>query len=388
MSTINTVKSRDSLKPRHAPYWQQIRRGCFVGFRKVSTTSTGAWVARFRDEDGKQHVRSLGAFEEFPPNERFDRAIDAADEWFRHMGEGGSSKGETVSDACKSYLRSISESTRKDAEGRFNRWVFSDPKFANIELLKLRHSDMRAWRKKLESTPAIRQNKSSLEPPKPRSASSINRDMNTLRAALNLALSDKLVASDGAWKTALKPLENADRRRNVYLDVQQRKQLIEHAQKDLQPFLRALCSVPLRPGAVAALTVADFQHQTAELTIGKDKTGQTRRIKLPPVTAAFFAQACKDKTPAAPLFSRADGKAWDKDSWKYPLKDAVRAADLPEAATAYALRHSTITDLLSLHGLDTLSVATLAGTSLAMIEKHYGHLIREHAALALGKLAL
>ncbi len=55
---------------------------------------------------------------------------------------------------------------------------------------------------------------------------------------------------------------------------------------------------------------------------------------------------------------------------------------------AYNLRHSAITDLIALHRLDTMTVAQLSGTSLAMIEKHYGHLLRDHAADALSKLAL
>jgi integrase len=77
-----------------------------------------------------------------------------------------------------------------------------------------------------------------------------------------------------------------------------------------------------------------------------------------------------------------------RDAWKYPIKDAVIAAELPPAATAYALRHSTITDLIALHKLDTLTVAQLSGTSLLMIEKHYRHLLREHAAKALASLTL
>jgi integrase len=109
---------------------------------------------------------------------------------------------------------------------------------------------------------------------------------------------------------------------------------------------------------------------------------------LPPSTAAFFAEQAKDKLPGTPLLARADGQFWNKDSWKYPFKDAVIAASLPPAATAYALRHSTITDLIALHRLDTMTVAQLSGTSLAMIEKHYGHLLREHAANALALLAL
>jgi hypothetical protein len=38
-------------------------------------------------------------------------------------------------------------------------------------------------------------------------------------------------------------------------------------------------------------------------------------------------------------------------------------------------------------GLDTLTVAQLADTSLLMIERHYGHLSRHKATHALEKLA-
>jgi site-specific recombinase XerD len=42
----------------------------------------------------------------------------------------------------------------------------------------------------------------------------------------------------------------------------------------------------------------------------------------------------------------------------------------------YTLRHSWITDAIT-GGIDLLTVAKLAGTSLAMIEKHYGHLVED-----------
>ena len=84
---------------------------------------------------------------------------------------------------------------------------------------------------------------------------------------------------------------------------------------------------------------------------------------------------------------RADGSAWNRDSWKGPIKDAVHAARLPPATTAYTLRHSTITDLVT-SGLDLLTVAKVSGTSVAMIEKHYGHLQKKRAADALAGLAL
>ena len=88
------------------------------------------------------------------------------------------------------------------------------------------------------------------------------------------------------------------------------------------------------------------------------------------------------------MCARENGAAWDKDSWKGPVKDAVIAAGLPSKATAYALRHSTITDLIGIHRLDTMTVAILSGTSIAMIEKHYGHLLHDRAATGLAALAL
>ena len=84
---------------------------------------------------------------------------------------------------------------------------------------------------------------------------------------------------------------------------------------------------------------------------------------------------------------RAAGEPWDKDAWKYPIKDAVNAVGLPGATAAYTLRHSVITDLIYAH-LPILTVAQLSGTSVAMIERHYGHLVRDDAEEALAALAL
>ena len=145
--------------------------------------------------------------------------------------------------------------------------------------------------------------------------------------------------------------------------------------------------LPLRPGALAALKAGDFDKRTSELTIGKDKTGKARRIQLPAGAAALLTAQSKSKLPAAPLFTRGNGKAWDKNSWKLPIGAAVKAAGLPGDATAYTLRHSTITDLVSA-GLPLLTIAQISGTSAEMIERHYGHLASDAAVKALGELAI
>ena len=123
------------------------------------------------------------------------------------------------------------------------------------------------------------------------------------------------------------------------------------------------------PGLWPSSRLATSTGRLKVLKIGQDKSGKDRRIKLPNVTAEFFETASKDKLPTAPLLSRADGKAWNKDAWKGPVKAAVEAAKLPDGTTAYTLRHSVISDLVH-DGLDLLTVAQISGTSVAMIERH------------------
>lgn len=388
---LSKVEARERLKPRREPYWSRIEAGQYLGFRKMTSTSAGAWLARSRSGDtGMQQHKALGEFSDRAAHERYDAAKRAADIWFKHLHRGGTSKSVTVQQACAAYVKQLRDAGRAgaadDAERRFARWV-NNTRFGGIELQRLNPGDVSAWRTSLAKTPVIPQDKNQL-PNRPRAASSLNRDMTTIRAALNLALEDGSVTSDSAWKVKLRPVKDADGRRDVYLDINQRRTLIARAPADLADFLRALSLVPLRPGAMAALSVADFDKRLNTLTIGKDKSGADRKITLPVSTAEFFAERCNGRLRTSPLLVREGGAAWNKDSWKYPVKDAVIAAGLPATATAYALRHSTITDLIALHRLDTLTVAQLSGTSLQMIEKHYGHLLRDHAAKALASLTL
>lgn len=389
---IDSVSARDKLKIRREPYWHRIEKGAYLGYRKMTTGPGGTWVARALDEStGKQTYKALGDFPGIADNLRFDAAQKAARSWFEHMEKGGSKVSITVAEACRRYVAKARNEGREsgavDLEGRFRRWVYSDGKLSRAAVMKLTPGVLNDWRNKLVSTPAIEQDKTKAGT-KPRAASSINREMAALKAALNLALEDGYATSDAPWKTKLKPIKDADNRRDCYLDIKQRRQLIANAPTDLAALITALSLIPLRPGAVAALTAGNYDRRLKTLTIGKDKAGRDRKITLPPTTATFFDAQAKGKLPTAPLIARADGRFWNKDSWKDPFKEAAKAAELPAAAVAYNLRHSAITDLIALHRLDTMTVAQLSGTSLAMIEKHYGHLLRDHAADALGKLAL
>ncbi len=390
---IDTVEARAKLPARRAPYWVRLVPGCSLGFRKLAPGSAGTWLVRVYDPQERADTwRSVGAFADLPAHERYRAAKDAAEALAGHIARGGAADDSTVGQACARYVEHLRAegkgATADDAAARFARWIDSD-KLARVGLRGLAPRHLRAWRQALAARPVVANPHAAADGlvRRDRAPASVNRDMSALRAALNHALDSGAVTSDAAWRGALRPLPGAERRRALYLDRAQRAELVTRAPPDLAALLRALALVPLRPGALAALTTASFDRRLAALTIGKDKAGASRIIKLPPETAEFFAAQCRDKLPAAPLFARADGQPWNKDAWKKPVKVAAEAARLPADVTAYTLRHSVITDLIA-SGLDVLTVARLSGTSLQMIDRHYGHLRAEHAAAALAALAL
>lgn len=384
---IDTVSARGRLTAQREPYWHRLSKGCFVGYRKMSSDAAGIWRARFRDQNGRQQSTTLGSLEEFPPHERFDRAASAAREWITLAGAGLRATALTVFDACYEYAEFVRErkgdAAAKELTGRYDRWVAGDP-IADLPLPKLTRADVDSLRRRMVAAPVQKRPR---EAPRERSKDTVNRDMAAVRAALNHALDNQDVGSDFAWRQPLKAFPNTARRRTLYLDYAQRKALVNNAPDDLASFIRGLAMIPLRPGALASLTCGDFDHRLNVLSIGKDKAGQDRKIMVPDAIAQLFSKRSVVADPSAPLLARADGLAWGKDSWKWPLKDAAKKAGLPEATTAYTLRHSIITDLVH-SGLDLLTVAQISGTSVAMIEKHYGHLRGTIAAAALAKFVL
>lgn len=382
---LSKVKDRESLIAQREPHWQRIRPGCFLGYRPAAREGLGTWIARAYDEDRRCYAfKALGAFGELAGRDRFVAAKKDAEAFAELIESGGRvvEMVQTVADACRRYAKLNTE-----AEGRFKRHVYSDA-IARIKLAKLRRNHLKGWRDRLQAKPAlVSRRKTGTPDTRPRAPATINREMAVLRAALNKILAPGAPDTEAAWQEALRPIRNANRQRTLYLDRSQRRALLAAIAAEAEPFVRSLCLLPLRPGAVANLTVANFDGRTSELSIGKDKSGKPRRILIPHAAAKLFAGQAKDKSLDAPLLARANGKPWSSDTWRKPISEAVIRANLPVGTTAYTLRHSTITDLVN-GRLPLLTVAQISDTSVEMIERHYGHLDRHAAVGALARLVL
>ena len=403
MADLSNVTTRNGLKPRisgersktNDPYWQKLFAGCFVGYRVSekmgSKSASGTWFARATDPDtGRYRKKKLGDYGELESSKRFKAAKDATEKFAKLIEAGGELRPElqTVTDACQDYAAKLQTTDKqKEAEQRFGRYVYGQP-LARISLEKLRKRHVQEWRDWIEAQPAlVSRSKRGEVRTRPRAPSTINRDMAVLRAALSKVLAYGAPGTAAAWQEPLASIRRADGKRKTYLDRAQRRQLLEHVDSEAEPFVRALCLLPIRPGAMASLSVGDYQAATGMLNIGKDKAGETRDIPVPAAAAKLLSEQSKDKLPAAPVFMRKDGGRWTRHTWKRPIAIGIKAAGLPSDATAYTLRHSTITDLVK-SGLPLLTIAQISGTSAEMIERHYGQLTNEAALIALQELAL
>ena len=376
---LSRVDARARLIARRDPYWQRLSQGHYIGFRLMAKGASGTWLARAYDGEratvNPYRRKPLGDFATLPEKERYDAARVAAEAWFKELDHGGGIESGTVQSACEDYVDELktenSESASLDAAGRFRRLVYGDP-IAKVALGKLTASSVAAWKKRVLAKGGTK--------------GSFNRNATPFRAALYLALRRRVVSSDHAWIDELAPFEDADGRRELYLTLPNRRKLIGKTEIQAQPLIRAFALLPLRPGDVAALKVADFDSRHAILTVPKGKT-KSRKIPLSGETLAHVKACAKDKQPEDFLFCRADRLQWKKEGWRDVINDAAQAAKLPKETCAYSLRHSAITDLVT-SGLDLFHVAQLSGTSVVMIEKNYGHLQRKQVRAGLQVLGL
>lgn len=366
---VHLSSVRKALAPRREPYWAApIARGKFVGFRKIDVDE-GTWIARLRDEAGRQVYRSLGhvsdAFD-------FDKAKEEAQRWFKLRESGVSDDVVSVADACRQYVedrrREKGEATAHDAEMRFRRTIYEHTIGARA-LAKLRTPHLKAWRHDLALSPA-----------------SSNRNLAVLKAALNLAVRNRQIPREleQEWRD-VSPLKVTGKRRTLYLDIKQRRALLASCSGAVRYLVEGAALTGARPGELTGALRSQLDARTGSMTF-VGKTG-SRTVPLSPAALAFFKRLAQSKLPAARLFVRDDGKPWAHSDWDELVRAAAAGAGLPAGTCLYTLRHSFITTAI-VEGMSTLDVARLVGTSVAMIEQHYGHLVHSAARERLAKVKI
>ncbi|WP_250534381.1 site-specific integrase [Caballeronia sp. AZ10_KS36] len=368
---INSKTSRDRLAPRREPYWSRIRAGLYVGFRRTETG--GHWLGRLRTDEGRQRFVALG-----PDLPDFDTAAGRVLEWAaRPVVEEAAPEAMTVRKACALYVEHQklhkSEKAAKDSAARF-RYMIDNQPIGALALADLKTVHILDW---------VRKQVDGKEGESLRAAKdSANRQLSSFKAALNFAHRLGLIDTDAAWR-AVAPFRAVGRRRQGFVPAADRERLLAAAAPDFRALVTALLLTAARPGEIAGVRACDFDREqgTVQLT---GKTG-FRVIPLSSAALAFFRSRAEFRIGQALLFTTTGGARWRKESWGDAFDRAVSAAGLDDSLVLYSIRHTAISEFIA-GGMDVFTVARMAGTSTAMIDKHYGHLRVDRTREALDRV--
>ena len=103
------------------------------------------------------------------------------------------------------------------------------------------------------------------------------------------------------------------------------------------------------------------------------KSGKDRVIFLTDDLAAIVERRIAEH-PEGPIFRSRHNRRWCQEAVSVNLRWYARRLGIKPAPTAYGFRHAFATDFL-LSGCSIKVLADLIGTSVSMIERHYGHLM-------------
>jgi integrase len=351
---LESRAARGKLKPRGKPYYKSIGEGLHLGYRKGRTE--GKWVVRRYAGNQSYITDTIGAADDIEDADgtrvlNFWQAQDKAREIGGKLVYAGPYR---VQDALDAYLNH-----HPTTGGRYRDHIAP---LGDVLVEALTADQLRAWLKGLvrasNDPEAIR-----------KSQCSANRVWTVLRAALNMAFAEGKVRSDAEWRR-VKPFKDVDKAKTRYLTLAECERLLNAAEPDLRPLVRAALETGCRYGELAALVVGDYQPDSGTLHIARSKTGKGRHVILTEDGQAFFAGLVAGQPTNAPMF----GRVWSHDDQTHPMKRACKAARLDERISFHGLRHTWASHAV-MAGMPLMIVAkNLGHVDTRMVEKHYGHL--------------
>ncbi len=373
---LETITKRRKLKPRKSPYWQKVSVGKYIGFYR--SVDGGSWHARIL-LDGKRYFSPLnGAIDS-----NFEDMLILAGKWYNKAAKSNNPDNvkQTIENTVDDYIQYLKNNRPNDAAYRTRKQLEKHllPTLGAIELNKLTDTRLKNWR---DSLIDIDGNPEEVR----RSKDSANRVLSMAKAAFNMAFQSdgSAVESDAAWRKT-KPFKKVGASRRLFLKDKQVTSLINHSTGGLQQLVMAGVYTGARAGELTSVLVEDFNHKNATLEVN-GKTDQ-RIIVLSDDAVSFFKEAVAGKLPDAHIFTRDTGEQWISNNYNREFRRAVAYADLPENTVFYSLRHYHISKALKAK-IPMQLIAENCGTSVRMIEEHYGKFTKKYRKAMMNKVEL
>jgi integrase len=386
---------RAKLPIRRDPYWHLIAESQHIGYRKG--VQGGTWIARLYDFAKGRRFHSLGVADDTVDADgvhvlSFPQAQEAARTWFAALAladTGDVSTGAySVRQAMEGYLTDRERMKRKRLDrtrGIIKAHIL--PSLGDIDVSKLTHGKIKAWRDAIaEAPPRVRTRQGAEQAYRVIEATdsdamrkrqaTTNRIMTVLKAALNFAHESRRINSKAAWE-AVKPFRAVDLPKVRFLTPAEVTALTTACEPDFEVIVKAALLTGCRYGELTALRIGAFDSDSKTLFIEKGKNGSARHVALNDEGVAFFSQIAKGREPSGRMFFRANGKAWKTSEQKRPMDKACSESNV-SSVTFHILRHTYASQAV-MNGVPVAVVAEQLGHKDTRItERHYAHLCRSY----------
>jgi integrase len=404
--TIKNAKTdsrsgRAKLAYRREPYWTVISAGCAIGYRRGS--NGGRWIARLRDETGKQNYEALGAADDAREPDgltvfSFSQAQERARAFFvkrsrEIAGHSAPDEGPyTVNAALDDYFAERDRRGSKSAKSdRYAAAARIRPSLGHIELARLTTKKIRDWQTEIEKAPklirtargASKQGISHINAADPDAVrarkATANRILTVLKAALNVAFQEGRVHSDTDWRK-VKPAKEVDAPIVQFLSAPECVRLVNACSGNFRDLVRGALVTGCRYSELARLQIGDVSADGGTVTIRLSKGGKRRHVALNEEGQQLFAALGAGKRRGDHVFIRDDGGIWGASHQQRPIEEASSRAKLEPTVTFHILRH-TYASALAMKGVSMRVIADQLGhADTRMTEKHYAHLAPSHVA--------
>jgi len=401
---LESRESRSRLASRGKPHYRLLEPGLHIGYRRLKGRKgrpavAGTWVARHYVGGRSYVVEKIGVADDFSDSDgtiilSFAQAQDKARTRMvlRAQSADGIAGPLTVRAAVEGYLEFLEAHGKSAVDARHRANAHICPKLGDLEVSSLTPTMLRKWLANLaRALPRARTKPGKLQQHRAfdgsdeairRRKSSANRTWTILRAALNHAFRDELVASDAAWRK-VKSFKDVDAARVRYLTVEQARRFLNATDSEFRPLAQAALQTGCRYSELARLEVADFNPDSGTLAIRRSKSGKARHVVLSDEGVLFFQQLTVGRADSEIMLRKANGEAWRASHQLRPMAQACINARIDPPISFHGLRHTWASHAV-MNGVPLLVVAkNLGHADTRMVEKHYGHLAPSYIADAI-----
>jgi integrase len=390
-SKLESRAARDRLAPGKKPHWRTlVPRKLHLGYRRKRKDEPGVWLVQHYLGDERYQIAPLGLADDYQDDGGVLTFADAQRAAHAHRPAVRNRAGmPTVADAIADYvawLRTERPATADYIQSIANYAIL--PALGAKRLAALTTEELTAWRNARAEQPAYGAGRAlpRSEDEKRARRASANRYFGILKAALNRAFAEGMVATDTAWRR-VQPFKKVVAARAAFLSHDEARRLVNaaNAESGFRNLIHAALQTGMRYGELARLRVGDFAN--GKVHVRTSKSGRPRHVVLTDEGIDFFRRVTMGRPTGDLMFPKNGSGAWRKSNQADPMRAACANARITPPVGFHQLRH-TYASLSVMAGMPLAVLAqNLGHADTVMIEKHYGHLHAGYVDEAIRKSA-